>query len=182
MIDDVPVFVLAERVQYYGPDGKLITESIRDYTRKSVLRQYRSLDSFLRVWTQAEQKAAIIAELEARGVLLDALSEEVGREIDPFDLVCHVAWDQPTKTRKERAENVRKRDYFAKYSATAREVLNALLDKYADEGIVPIEDFTILNVQPIAEIGTPLEIIDAFGGREQYLQAIRELEKQLYVA
>ena len=182
VIDDVPVFVLAERVQYYGPDGKLITESIRDYTRKSVLRQYRSLDSFLRVWTQAEQKAAIIAELEARGVLLDALSEEVGREIDPFDLVCHVAWDQPTKTRKERAENVRKRDYFAKYSATAREVLNALLDKYADEGIVPIEDFTILNVQPIAEIGTPLEIIDAFGGREQYLQAIRELEKQLYVA
>ena len=182
VIDDVPVFVLAERVQYYGPDGRLITESIRDYTRKSVLRQYRSLDSFLRVWTQAEQKAAIIAELEARGVLLDALSEEVGREIDPFDLVCHVAWDQPTKTRKERAENVRKRDYFAKYSETAREVLNALLDKYADEGIVPIEDFTILNVQPIAEIGTPLEIIDAFGGREQYLQAIRELEKQLYVA
>ena len=182
VIDDVPVFVLAERVQYYGPDGKLITESIRDYTRKSVLRQYRSLDSFLRVWTQAEQKAAIIAELEARGVLLDALSEEVGREIDPFDLVCHVAWDQPAKSRKERAENVRKRDYFAKYSETAREVLNALLDKYADEGIVPIEDFTILNVQPITEIGTPLEIIDAFGGREQYMQAIRELEKQLYVA
>ena len=182
MIDDVPVTIVAERVQYYGKDGKLITESIRDYTRKSVLRQYRSLDVFLRAWSQAEQKSAIIAELEERGVLLDALSEEVGRTLDPFDLVCHVAWGQPPKTRKERADNVRKRDYFAKYSETAREVMNALLDKYADEGIVPIEDFTVLNVQPITEIGTPLEIINAFGGRDQYLQAIRELEQQLYAA
>lgn len=182
VIEDVPVSIVAERVQYYGTDGKLITESIRDYTRKSVLRQYRSLDVFLRAWSQAEQKSAIIAELEERGVLLDALSEEVGRTLDPFDLVCHVAWGQPPKTRKERADSVRKRDYFAKYSAIAREVMNALLDKYADEGIVPIEDFTVLNVQPITEIGTPLEIINAFGGREQYLQAIRELEQQLYAA
>ena len=182
VINDVPVSIVAERVQYYGTDGKLITESIRDYTRKSVLRQYRSLDVFLRAWSQAEQKSAIIAELEQRGVLLEALSEEVSRELDPFDLVCHIAWGQPPKTRKERAEGVRKRDYFSKYSETAREVLNALLDKYADEGIVPIEDFTVLNVQPISEIGTPLEIINAFGGRDQYLQAIRELEKQLYAA
>jgi type I restriction enzyme R subunit len=182
VIDDVPVSIAAERVQYYGTDGKLITESIRDYTRRSVLRQYRSLDVFLRAWSQAEQKSAIIAELEARGVLLDALSEEVGRTLDPFDLVCHVAWGQPPRTRRERADNVRKRDYFTKYSDTAREVLNALLDKYADEGIVPIEDFTVLNVQPITEIGTPLEIINAFGGRDQYLQAIRELEQQLYAA
>jgi type I restriction enzyme R subunit len=182
VIDDVPVSIVAERVQYYGTDGKLITESIRDYTRRSVLRQYRSLDVFLRAWSQAEQKSAIIAELEARGVLLDALSEEVGRTLDPFDLVCHVAWGQPPRTRRERADNVRKRDYFTKYSDTAREVLNALLDKYADEGIVPIEDFTVLNVQPITEIGTPLEIINAFGGRDQYLQAIRELEQQLYAA
>lgn len=182
VVDDVPVSILAERVQYYGPDGKLITESIRDYTRKSVLRQYRSLDVFLRAWSQAEQKSSIIAELEERGVLLDALSEEVGRNLDPFDLVCHIAWGQPPKTRKERADNVRKRDYFGKYSDTAREVLNALLDKYADEGIISIEDFTVLNVQPITEIGTPLEIINAFGGRDQYLQAIHELEQQLYVA
>lgn len=182
VIDDVPVSIVAERVQYYGTDGKLITESIRDYTRKSVLRQYRSLDVFLRAWSQAEQKSAIIAELEERGVLLDALSEEVGRTLDPFDLVCHVAWGQPPKTRKERADSVRKRDYFAKYSETAREVMNALLDKYADEGIVPIEDFTVLNVRPITEIGTPLEIINAFGGRDQYLQAIRELERELYAA
>ncbi|MBI3985799.1 MAG: DEAD/DEAH box helicase family protein [Lentisphaerae bacterium] len=182
VIDDVPVSIVAERVQYYGADGKLITESIRDYTRKSVLRQFCSLDVFLHAWSKAERKSAIIAELEKRGVLLEALSEEVGRGLDPFDLVCHVAWGQPPKTRQERADNVRKRDYFGKYSETAREVLNALLDKYADEGIVPIEDFTILNVQPLSEIGTPLELIDAFGGRDQYLQAIRELEKQLYVA
>jgi type I restriction enzyme R subunit len=182
VIDDVPVSIVAERVQYYGSDGKLITESIRDYTRRSVLRQYRSLDVFLRVWSQAEQKSAVIAELEERGVLLDALSEEVGRTLDPFDLVCHVAWGQPPKTRRERADNVRRRDYFTKYSDTAREVLNALLDKYADEGIVPIEDFTVLNVQPLTEIGTPLEIINAFGGRDQYLQAIRQLEQQLYAA
>lgn len=182
VIDDVPVSIVAERVQYYGSDGKLITESIRDYTRKSVLRQYRSLDGFLRAWSQAEQKSAILAELESRGVLLDALSEEVGRALDPFDLVCHVAWGQPPKTRRERADNVRKRDYFANYSETAREVLNALLDKYADEGIAPIEDFTILNVQPLTDFGTPLEIINAFGGREQYLQAIRDLEKELYAA
>ncbi len=182
VIDDVPVFVVAERVQYYGPNGKLITESIRDYTRKSVLRQFRSLDVFLRAWSQAEQKSAIIAELQNHGVLLEALAEEVGKGLDPFDLVCHVAWGQPPKTRKERADNVRKHDYFGKYSETAREVLNALLDKYADQGIVPIEDFTVLNVQPISEIGTPLEIIDAFGGRDQYLQALRELEQQIYAA
>ena len=182
VIGDVPVMIVAERVQYYGANGKLITESIRDYTRNSVLQQFRSLDVFLSAWSQAEQKSAILAEMEKRGVLLDALSEEVGRGLDPFDLVCHVAWGQPPKTRKERADNVRKRDYFGKYSETAQEVLLALLDKYADQGIVPIEDFTVLNVQPISEIGTPLEIINAFGGRDQYFQALRELEQQIYAA
>jgi len=182
VIGDVPVMIVAERVQYYGANGKLITESIRDYTRNSVLQQFRSLDVFLSAWSQAEQKSAILAEMEKRGVLLEALSEEVGRGLDPFDLVCHVAWGQPPKTRKERADNVRKRDYFGKYSETAREVLDALLDKYADQGIVPIEDFTVLNVQPISEIGTPLEIINAFGGRDQYFQALRELEQQIYAA
>jgi len=182
VIGDVPVMIVAERVQYYGSNGKLITESIRDYTRNSVLQQFRSLDVFLSAWSQAEQKSAILAEMEKRGVLLDALSEEVGRGLDPFDLVCHVAWGQPPKTRKERADNVRKRDYFGKYSETAQEVLGALLDKYADQGIVPIEDFTVLNVQPISEIGTPLEIINAFGGRDQYFQALRELEQQIYAA
>ncbi len=182
VVDDVPVTVVAERVQYYGKDGKLITESLKDYTRKSVLKGFTSLDSFLSAWTDAQQKTAIIDELERQGVFLEALADEVGKDLDPFDLVCHVAWGQPPLTRRERAENVRKRDYFTKYGETARQVLNALLDKYADEGIVHIEDIRILTVQPLSDLGTPMEIIDAFGGQEAYLKALRELEQQLYAA
>jgi type I restriction enzyme R subunit len=181
-VDDVPVAVVAERVQYFGPDGKLITESLRDYTRKSVLRQYRSLDEFLQAWTNAAQKSAIIAELEEHGVLFDALAQEVGRELDPFDLVCHLAWGRQPKTRMERADGVRRRNYFSKYGDTARAVMEALLDKYADIGVAPIEDFTILNVHPISELGTPLELVAAFGGRDGYLQALSDLEAQLYAA
>ena len=182
VIPDVPVMVVKERVQYYGTDGKLITESLKDYTRGSVRKEYASLDAFLTAWTDAERKSALIGELEARGVLLDALAEEVGRELDPFDLVCHVAWDQPPLTRLERAANVRKRNYFAKYGNRARAILNALLDKYADEGIEHIEDINILQVHPLSALGTPVEIVSAFGGREQFLAAVRELEKQLYAA
>jgi len=182
VVDDVAVTVVAERVQYYGKDGKLITESLKDYTRKSVLKEFASLDSFLSAWSTAEQKTAIIEELERQGVFLEALADEVGKDLDPFDLVCHVAWGQPPLTRRERAENVRKRDYFTKYGETARRVLNALLDKYADEGIVHIEDIRILAVQPLSDLGTPVEIIEAFGGRDAYLKALRELERQLYAA
>lgn len=182
IIDDVPVMIVAERVQYYGTDGKLITESLRDYTRKSVLREFQSLDAFLTAWSHADRKSAIISELEKHGVLLEALAEEVGKDLDAFDLVCHVAWGQPPRTRHERAENVRKRDYFAKYGEKACNVLNALLDKYADEGIVPIEDITILNIHPISDFGTPLELVAAFGGRQRYLEAVQELEQLLYAA
>lgn len=182
IIDDVPVMIVAERVQYYGTDGKLITESLRDYTRKSVLREFQSLDAFLTAWSHADRKSAIISELEKHGVLLEALAEEVGKDLDAFDLVCHVAWGQPPRTRHERAENVRKRDYFAKYGEKACNVLNALLDKYADEGIVPIEDITILNIHPISDFGTPLELVAAFGGRQKYLEAVQELEQLLYAA
>ncbi|HVP77786.1 MAG TPA: DEAD/DEAH box helicase family protein [Thermodesulfobacteriota bacterium] len=182
IIDDVPVMIVAERVQYYGTDGKLITESLRDYTRKSVRKEFQSLDAFLTAWSHADRKSAIISELERHGVLLEALAEEVGKDLDPFDLVCHVAWDQPPRTRHERAENVRKRDYFARYGEKACNVLNALLDKYADEGIVPIEDITILNIHPISDFGTPLELVAAFGGRQKYLEAVQELEQLLYAA
>jgi len=182
IIDDVPVMIVAERVQYYGTDGKLITESLRDYTRKSVRKEFQSLDVFLTAWSHADRKSAIISELEKHGVLLEVLAEEVGKDLDPFDLVCHVAWDQPPRTRHERAEKVRKRDYFAKYGEKACNVLNALLDKYADEGIVPIEDITILNIHPISDFGTPLELVAAFGGRQKYLEAVQELEQLLYAA
>ena len=181
-VDDVPVFVVAERVQYYGKDGKLITESLKDYTRKKVCEEYASLDDFLKRWSEADQKQAIIEELEEQGVLLEPLAEEVGRDFDPFDLICHVAFGQPPLTRQERAKNVRKRDYFTKYGEKARTILDALLDKYADEGIENIENMNVLRVQPINQLGTPLEIINWFGSKDQYLEALKELEEQLYMA
>ncbi len=181
-VDDVPVQVIGERVQYYGHDGKLITESLKDYTKKRVSKEFTTLDDFLQNWTEAEKKAAILDELEERGVLLEALAEEVGRDYDPFDLICHVAFGQPPLTRAERANNVRKRNYFGKFSDTARAVLEALLDKYADEGIVNIEDINVLRVQPLDSLGTPVELISAFGSRDDYLSAVRELEEELYKA
>lgn len=180
VVGDVPVFVVAERVQYYGKDGKLITESLKDYTRNAVLKDYTSLDAFLRKWNGAEKKQAIIAELEEQGVLLDALADEVGKDFDPFDLICHVAFDQPPLTRRERAENVRKRNYFTRYGEQARAVLDELLTKYADEGVQNIEDVKILRVNPFDKYGTPMEIIKSFGGRDKFEEAIREMEAELY--
>jgi len=179
-VNDVEVTVIAERVQYYGKDGKLITESIRDYTKKTVKKNFSSLDNFLNRWKKADQKQAIIKELEEAGVLFDPLLEEVGKGFGPFDLICHVVYDQPPLTRKERAENVKKRNYFTKYGDKAREILNALIDKYADEGIENIEDMNVLRLQPINQHGTLVEIINIFGGKEKYQQAIQELEEQLY--
>lgn len=179
-VDDVGVEVVTERTQYYGPDGKLITESLKDYTRKTMLKDFESLDSFLKHWNEAEKKQAIIAELEEKGVLLDALSEEVGKDFDPFDLICHVAFDQPPLSRKERAEKVKKSNYFSKYGEQAQEVLDALLDKYADDGIENLENMSVLKVQPFDRIGTPLEIVKLFGGKSSYLAAVRGLESQLY--
>jgi type I restriction enzyme R subunit len=154
----VPVFVVAERVQYYGPDGKLMTESLKDFTRRALRQQYASLDQFLRRWNTTERKQAIIDELVEQGVVLEALEEQAGRDIDAFDLICHVAFDQPPLTRKERANNVRKRDVFTKYGEQARAVLDALLDKYADEGVGPIERIDVLNVQPLNALGTPVHL------------------------
>lgn len=186
VIDNVPIHVIAERVQYYGPDGKLITESLRDYTRSCVKKQFASLDDFLRRWTDAEQKKAIIDELAAQGVMWEALDEEVqakrGQPLDPFDLICHIAFDQPPLTRRERAEQVKKRNYFAKYSGAARQVLEALLDKYADTGIEHIEDIKILQLDPFSQIGAPVELVKAFGGKPGYQQAIQELESELYAS
>ena len=182
VVDNVSVYIVAERVQYYGKDGKLITESLKDYTRKRAKQEFQSLDEFLKTWTQAERKKAIMEELEERGLFLDALAEEVGRDYDPFDLICHVAFDQPPRTRKERAEQVRKKDYFAKHGEKARAVLDALLQKYAEEGISSIENPQVLKVQPFDQFGTPKEIIDLFGGMEAYKRVLSELEQELYQA
>lgn len=181
-VRDVEVNVVAERIQYYGKDGKLITESLHDYTKKAVDKNFASLNDFLKKWTSAERKQAIIDELENEGILLEALAGEVGKDFDPFDLIAHVAYGQKPLTRRERAENVKKRNYFAKYGDKARAVLEALLEKYADEGLTNLEDPKVLKVQPFDKFGTPIEIIQAFGGREQYFQALKDLEQQLYQA
>ncbi len=174
--------VLAERVQYIGSDGKLITESLKDYTANAVKQQYTTLNDFLRGWNNAEQKQAIIEELEEQGVIWQALQDDVGKDYGAFDLICHVVYGQPPLTRRERADQVRKRDVFTKYGDQARKVLEALLEKYADEGITPVEDVAVLKVRPFSEMGRPMEIIQSFGGRAQYQQAVKELEHVLYSA
>jgi type I restriction enzyme R subunit len=177
----VDVAVLNLRVQHLDADGKLITESLKDYTRKGLRQQFRSLDDFLARWNQTDKKAALIAELEAQGIILENLRDEVKRDFDLFDLICHVAWDMPALTRRERAEQVKKRNYFARYGDKARQVLTALLEKYASEGIENIEDLHVLTLDPIKQIGTPSEIVNkVFGGREKYLTALKELEKEIY--
>ena len=180
VIGNVPVRIVSERVQYYGPEGKLITESLKDYTRNAVRKDYASLDAFLKRWTSSERKASIIEELEQHGVLLEALAQEVGKDFDAFDLVCHVAFDQPPLTRRERAEQVKKRNYFAKYGDQARKVLETLLEKYADTGIENIEDIKVLTLTPFSEMGSAVELVQAFGGKPAYIQALHELEQALY--
>ncbi len=179
-VDDVEVTVVSERVQYLDANGKLITESLRDYTRRTVRKSYESLSAFLNAWQDTDRKQAVIDELAARGVFLEELAEQVGRDIDAFDLICHVAFDQPPLTRRERAEKVRKRNVFGKYGDRARDVLDVLLDKYADGGLRSVESLEILKVDPLTRFGTPVEIVSLFGGKERYLAAIQDLESQLY--
>ena len=179
-VNNVEVRVATERVQYLDEYGKLITESLKDYSRKTVRQSYASLNAFLTVWNDAEKKQAILDELAAKGVFLEELAEQVGRDYDAFDLVCHVAFDAPPLTRKERADNVKKRNVFAKYGDKARAVLDTLLQKYADSGIKSVESLEILKVDPLTAHGTPVEIVKLFGGRDGYLAAIRELETALY--
>lgn len=181
-VDGVLVTVAYKRTQYLDSNGKLITESLKDYTKKKILEQYKSLDAFLNEWSDAKRKYYIIEELDKQGLYLKELQAEVGQEVDPFDLILHVAFDRKKlMTRKERANRVRKSNYFAKYGDKARKVLEGLLDKYADEGLEHVEDLNILSVQPFRSLGSPVEIVrDYFGGRDEYLAAVSELETALY--
>ncbi|MEK7592236.1 MAG: type I restriction-modification enzyme R subunit C-terminal domain-containing protein, partial [Patescibacteria group bacterium] len=180
-VNGVAVKVINERVQYIGENGKLITESLKDYTKKNILKEYASLDKFLNAWTRSDKKEAIIKELENKGVIFEVLEGETGKKLDPFDLICHIAFGKPPLTRKERAENVRKQNYFAKYEGKAKEVIDALIEKYADEGITAIDDIGDLSVMPFARFGTPVQIVnDIFGGRENYLGIIRKIEESIY--
>jgi type I restriction enzyme R subunit len=182
-VNDVDVVILNERVQYYDVNGKLITESVTDYSRKNILGEYATLDDFLSVWNKSERKQAIIDELKERGVLLDALREAAGdRDLDDFDLICHIAFDRKPLTKAERAANVRKRDYLSQYEGIARDVLSALLDKYAVNGIADLEQVGILQIDPFRAIGDMKKIMKAFGGKREYIDAVKELQLQIYAA
>jgi type I restriction enzyme R subunit len=151
-VDGVGATIIAERVEYLDENGKLVTETLRDFTKKAIKRRFASLDDFLKRWKAAERKQAIIDELEAEGLPLDPIADELGKDLDPFDLICHVAFDKKPLTRRERAENVRKRDVFTKYGPQAHAILDALLAKYADEGVLSLESDQIdLNEEIISD-------------------------------
>ena len=182
-IGDVLVKVLSERVQYVDKDGKLITESLIDYTKKNIIKQYANLDDFLKKWTEADKKQAIIDELKEEGVILDAIKEETQQtDLDDFDLICHLAYDKMPLTKAERANNVKKRHYLYKYSDMAKQVLEALLDKYASDGIKEIEETKVLELKEFTKFGSPMKIVKAFGGKGGYQKAVRELENEIYYA
>ena len=179
-VDNVEVKVLNRRVQYYGDDGKLMTESVTDYSRDKIREEFESLDVFLRYWKESDRKQAIVEELRKKGVFFEELEKEVDKDLDPFDLICHVAFDQPPLTRQERADQVQKQDYFGKYSETAQKVLEGLLEKYADEGPENLEDPKVLKLDPFNQMGSPMELIEEFGGKDEYQKAIRKIEEDLY--
>lgn len=180
-VNGVDVAILNEQIQYMDENGKLITGSLKDYTKKRVREQFQTLDVFLNRWNQANKKKAIIEEFTEQGIVFEDLKEAINREMDIFDLICHTAFDQPPLTRAERVKNVKKRDHFTKYGEQARNVLDALLDKYADEGIENIEDMKVLQVNPLHQFGSPLEIVAMFGGKKQYLKSLAELENEIYM-
>lgn len=179
-VDGVGAAIIAERVEYLDENGKLVTESLRDFTKRALRKRFASLDDFLRRWNAAERKRAILEELEAEGLPLDPIVEELGRDLDPFDLICHVAFDAKPLTRRERAENVKKRDVFNRYGDKARAVLDALLAKYADEGVLNLDDANVLRIAPFSTIGTPIELVRAFGGKPGFEQAVHALQSELY--
>jgi type I restriction enzyme, R subunit len=189
-IQGKPVKVLTERVEYLDENGKLVTESLRDYSRKAIRAHYASLDAFLRRWKGEERKERVMEELAEEGLplepLMEEVSKEVGKELDPFDLICHIAFDQPPLTRRERADQVRKRDIFTKYGPQARAVLEALLNKYQYEGVVGgLDNVKLLEIPPFNQMGTPYQLIQLFGtkpGTEKagFEQAVHDMQTALY--
>ena len=179
-VDGIAATVVAERVEYLDGQGKLITESLRDFTRRALRKRFASLDDFLNRWNSEERKQAIIEEMKSEGLRLDVIVEELGKDLDPFDLICHVAFDAKPVTRRERAESVKKRDAFTRYAGQARAVLDALLDKYADEGVLDLDDTKVLKIPPLNSLGTPVELVRAFGGKPSFERAVLDLQSELY--
>lgn len=179
-VDGIGATIIAERVEYLDENGKLVTETLRDFTKNALKKRFATLTDFLKRWKAAERKQAIIEELEAEGLPLDPIAEELGKDLDPFDLICHVAFDKKPLTRRERADNVKKRDVFTKYGGQARAVLDALLAKYADEGVLNLDDADVLRITPFSALGTPMQLIKAFGDRQGFERAVHELQAAMY--
>jgi type I restriction enzyme R subunit len=179
-VDGVGARITAERVEYLDEHGKLVTETLRDFTKKALKKQFASLDDFLRRWKASDRKQAIVDELEAVGLPLDPIADELGKNLDPFDLICHVAFDKKPLTRRERADNVRKRDVFTKYGEQARAVLDALLTKYSDKGVLNLDDTNVLRIPPLSSLGTLVQLIKTFGGKDGFIAAVHELQSALY--
>lgn len=179
-VDGVGARIVAERIEYLDENGKLVTESLRDFTKAALRKRFTSLDDFLKRWKSAERKQAILDELAAEGLPLDPIAEELGKNLDPFDLICHIAFDRKPLTRKERADNVKKRDVFTKYGGQARAVLDALLAKYQDEGVLNLDDANVLKISPFTQMGSVMQLVTAFGGKDKFEQAVREVQSALY--
>lgn len=182
VVNNVEVTVSAERVQYFDSHGRLTTESLRDYTRRSISSRYNSLSDFQSKWSVASNRQALLDELSEEGVFFEALAHEFGDEYDPYDLICFLAWGQPIQTRSERSDRANSLNLFATYSADAQRVLRALLDKYTDEGVAPLQEPGILTLVPFPQMGTPVEIIRSFGGIDRYRNAVSLLQQSLYSA
>ncbi|MBP6888269.1 MAG: DEAD/DEAH box helicase family protein [Candidatus Pacebacteria bacterium] len=180
--DGVDFYPIHKTVQYIDPKtGKLITESLQDFSKKTIISEYASINDFLTVWKESERKDVIVNELLNRGVAFEELRNEIGKELDVFDLILHVAYGKKPLTRSERVLKVESSGYFGKYEGKAREIIDLLLAKYADQGITAIDGIEDLIVSPFTDFGTPIEIVEEiFGGRENYMEAIRKIEESLY--
>ena len=183
-VNDVDVRISNERVYYYDVGGKLITENLIDYTKRNIRSEYATLEEFLRKWKSTEQKQSLLDELKKHGVLLEALFDEEPhlKNLDEFDLICHLAYDQKPLTKAERANNVKKRGYIYQYQDVARDVLELLLDKYQNEGVKEIDGTTVLELPEFQRFGSSLKIVKAFGGKKEYLDALKQLKDEIYIS
>ncbi len=179
-VSGVPVQIINERIQYYDTDGKLVTESIVDFSKRNLLSEYSTLDDFINNWSSADKKSAIISELEERGVFLEELKNEYDSDIDDFDLILHFAFDVKPLTKKERIKYLKDSGFLDQYSDVCKNVLDSLLEKYQDNGIQDIEDTRILENAPFDRMGNPVKIASYFGGKKAYLQTVREMSNLLY--
>jgi len=183
-VNDVDVRIANERVYYYDVGGKLITENLIDYTKRNIRNEYATLEEFLRKWKSADQKQSLLDELKKHGVLLEALFDHEPhlKGLDEFDLICHLAYDQNPLTKAERANNVKKRGYIYQYQDVAREVLELLLEKYQKEGVQEIDGTNVLELPEFQRFGSSLKIVRAFGGKKEYLSALKQLKDEIYIS